>query len=53
MDTYMGFLAVVGEIHLIETPFAGEIVYLYRVVSLSRRPHVSQCRSDIRFTTLN
>lgn len=37
INTYMGFLAIVGEVHLIEVRLAGEILYLYGDISLSRR----------------
>lgn len=33
----MGFLAIVGEVHLIEARLAGEILYLCGVIPLSRR----------------
>ena len=36
-DTYMGFLAIVGEVHLIEARLAGEILDLCGAISLSRR----------------
>lgn len=53
MNTYVGFLAVVGEIHLIDTPLAGEILHLDRVVSLQRGTRVSQCKFDVECISLS
>lgn len=36
-DTYVGFLAIIGEVHLIEARIAGEILQLRGIISLSRR----------------
>lgn len=41
-DTYVDPLAVVGEVHLVEARFIGEVVYLHWVILLQRRICVSQ-----------
>ena len=49
IKTYMSFLAVVGEIHLINTPLTGEILHLNWDVSLQKRASVKLCGLDSKW----
>lgn len=46
-STYMGSLAVVGEVHLINAPLNGEILHLDRGLFLQGRACVSGCKSGM------